>query len=508
VTIPLNDLLVSLKWKEEGAEIPARARAQLLQLTTAQAALQGDAPGGTPAAVLRAGAGRNPFQTEWATTSQILQAMTRDAAKAGGAVTQLTNASVGGTRGTFGLRTALTGLAIQATGTSGPVGRLASSLLLFGGGSALVLGVAAGVGIIATAYQLLTKETREAAAAQEKLREKLAASAEARRAARTPETEQIAREQEQRRARFGELNQLITGRRAGLTAQLSPTDSRRRLGESMETFLAREIAGDEHLNRLYKERRELGRDLLSDTVSAADAAKTEADERKRAADEARRLKLELMEMGEITRSIARASIRGGLSFLTDDAGVPFVSQESLLRGRGRAGAFTPPDFGAGGLGPAVSPLTFANIRRNVPRFVAPDTGGRGVDSLEVAQLISASLLSAGRGGGAGGILGAAGGLASGLSGLEGVGKAAAGPLGWAGLGLSALSSVFGLFDTKEERRHRELIDTVKRLGKEVGLERVTVVFTGPDGHQVRKTLAELEESDAVERVPGPVGAGG
>jgi hypothetical protein len=52
------------------------------------------------------------------------------------------------------------------------------------------------------------------------------------------------------------------------------------------------------------------------------------------------------------------------------------------------------------------------------------------------------------------------------------------------------------------------LDKLERMAREVGLERVTVVFTGPDGHQVRRSLAELEDSDAVERVPGPVGAQG
>ena len=58
------------------------------------------------------------------------------------------------------VRTAMTGLALEATATKGPVGELASSLLLFGGGSGLVLGIAAGVGAIAGAYRLATAETR------------------------------------------------------------------------------------------------------------------------------------------------------------------------------------------------------------------------------------------------------------------------------------------------------------------------------------------------------------
>jgi hypothetical protein len=509
MTIPLNDLLVKVKWEEEGAQVPERVRAQLLQLANLQAALLGPgaAPGAPAGAPLRAGAGRNPFQSEWASTSQILQAMARDAERARGAVTGLGTAALGGARGTSIMRTALTGLAIQATGTSGPVGRLASGLLLFAGGSGLVLGVAAGIGIIATAYQLLTRETREATAAQEKLREKLAASAEARRTARTPETEQIALEQEQRRTRFAELNTLIADRQRFLRS-IVPNVRRTADAETEQQALARLLAGDQKLNALYAERRLLGRDLVSDGVSAADAAKKEADERTRSADEARRLKLELLEIAAGAQSIARTSIRGGLSFLTDETGVPFVSQESLLRGRRRAGVFTPPEFGAGGLGPSVAPLTFANIRRNVPRFVAPDTGGRGVDSLEIAQLVAASLLSAAHGG-AGGILGAVGGLASGLRGLSGiVGTAAVGPLGWIGLGSSLLSSLFGgLFGghrgvTIEEFSERALAQ--QRQARE-GLDRFTLQIisasTGELLEEIQYELGRRSRLDRVVRVP-------
>ena len=58
------------------------------------------------------------------------------------------------------VRTAMTGLALEATATKGPVGELASSLLLFGGGQGIALGVAAGIGAIAGAYRLATMETR------------------------------------------------------------------------------------------------------------------------------------------------------------------------------------------------------------------------------------------------------------------------------------------------------------------------------------------------------------
>jgi sugar phosphate isomerase/epimerase len=130
-----------------------------------------------------------------------------------------------------------------------------------------------------------------------------------------------------------------------------------------------------------------------------------------------------------------------------------------------------------------------------------------MEDMRAVQMMIMSLALI-RGGGTAGALGGLGGILSGAAGLGGISKGLAGVLGPVGFGLTALGGVFGLFDNNEERRHRELVRTIERMGQEVGLDRVTVVFTGPDGHQVRRSLAELEESDAVERVPGPVGAGG
>lgn len=67
------------------------------------------------------------------------------------------------------LKSGMVGLATQATGTAGPVGKLAQGLLMFGGGSTLILGVAAGVGVLALAYKSLTQDTKDAEEAQKDL---------------------------------------------------------------------------------------------------------------------------------------------------------------------------------------------------------------------------------------------------------------------------------------------------------------------------------------------------
>jgi hypothetical protein len=168
VTIPLNDLLVSLKWTEEGTQIPEHAKAQFAELAAAQAALVAG-PGAGMGGRL---GGPNQFQSGWASSSQILAQMARDAGNSTRAVTQLSSATMGAeraavshVRGLNFLRTAMTGVALEATNTAGPLGRLASAALLFAGGSGLVLGVAAGVAVIVGGYNQLHKAAFEAAQA-------------------------------------------------------------------------------------------------------------------------------------------------------------------------------------------------------------------------------------------------------------------------------------------------------------------------------------------------------
>lgn len=370
-------------------------------------------------------------------------------------------------------------LAFEAAGLTGGIGQLARGLLQFGGGSALMLAAVAGIGAVAFAYRALTKDSREAAEQQKKLREELHRVAEAAREARLPGTERIAGQQGSRQARFAELNAQINDQLALIRSQVGP---QRFDHETEEQALQRLIAGNKELNNLYSERRKLGQDIRSETVSSADAAKKEADELARAAEEARRLKLEAIQFLQAQIQLEKGGVFRALPI-----------------------SFTAPGFGAGGLAPGPSVTTFGNIRSNVPRFVpgeTPKPPSHLMEDLRAAQMMAMSLMMM-RGGGVGGALGGIGGILGGAAGFKGLGM-----LGPIGFGLSALGSVFSIFDRSEERRHRELIRSIERIGQEVGLERVTVVFTGPDGHQIRRSLAELESSDAVERVPGPVGVSG
>jgi hypothetical protein len=178
-----------------------------------------------------------------------------------------------------------------------------------------------------------------------------------------------------------------------------------------------------------------------------------------------------------------------------------VRRANEATGRLRLGPLTQSELALHQLTPgALIPIRFGGRvvdPRNLPeatqRTMAPDAGGFKMTP-EFAIMSSMALLQ-GAQGGAAGLFGAASGPLAMINPLAGAISA-------------GLGGIFSLFDNSEEKRHRELLRTIEKLGEEVGLDRVTVVFTGPDGHQVRKALSELEEGDAVERVPGPVGAGG
>ena len=375
-------------------------------------------------------------------------------AKANAALDRMGKAGPGARAGLRAVEIGARQLAFEAAGLQGGIGQLVRGFAMFGGGSALMLGVVAGIGGVALAYRALTKDTREAAAEQKKLQEELHRVAEARREARTPVSQRIATQQGQRGARFGELNAQIDAEMANLRANVG---TRRFDYETDEQALQRMIAEDKTLQNLYRERRQLGQDIRSDRVSAADAAGKEADELKRAADEARRLKLEFIESQQTLAGIAKRTALGGLGFVAGPDGSLFVSEASRRAGRK---PFEAPTFGAEGMGFGPhGPATFANIRGNIPRFVPADTVPKR-EPFPAAAVAAATvaMLGALQVGGVGGSLAGLGGLATALSGAKGLGA-----LNPVGIGLTALGGVFSLFDHSQDRRQREMMEELRRI---------------------------------------------
>lgn len=90
-----------------------------------------------------------------------------------GTQTQVTAGAESNVHAANKARAGLVALALGATQTSGAVGNLVQGLLLFGAGSGLVAGVAAGVAVIATLYNKVTEEARKTKEAADAVRESI-----------------------------------------------------------------------------------------------------------------------------------------------------------------------------------------------------------------------------------------------------------------------------------------------------------------------------------------------
>ncbi len=129
---------------------------------------------------------RNQLQAVTVAATQTAPA----AQKVATAVTQVGIAGVASSTGLNRVRNGLVQVALSATGSAGPLGRFASSLLLFGGGGSVVLGIAAGAAVIGTAWSLITRKAHEAS---EETKKWIEAAREANRVAR-PEFVQLGEE--------------------------------------------------------------------------------------------------------------------------------------------------------------------------------------------------------------------------------------------------------------------------------------------------------------------------
>lgn len=217
----MGDMLLRLVVERTGAQLLPQTRQELLGLAQAQRGLNQEARAGvllydaTGRALGAAGGGMQQ-------ATRGLGATTAAVTGLAGATRQFGTQTVTASRNTTLLRSGLTGLALQATGTTGPVGRLATGLLMFGGGSALVLGVAAGAAVIAGAIRLIGAEARETEGRITRFRDRARELAEQRDPTLAPSRERQATQaaQDAALARIRELNQRL-GRQAAERVALS-----------------------------------------------------------------------------------------------------------------------------------------------------------------------------------------------------------------------------------------------------------------------------------------------
>lgn len=174
MTAPGGDALFRLRWEQENARVPEQARAQLLGLTNANKALAQSS-----LAAAASGAGL---------VDQFGRPFVAAMGDAGSAARQAGQLAEGAGHGFNHVQRAMSVVALEAAGASGPVGHLGNALLMFGTGGIVTLTAAAGLAVIAAGYRLVTKDARDAAESQGHFVDKLHEAV----AARVPEQDKLA----------------------------------------------------------------------------------------------------------------------------------------------------------------------------------------------------------------------------------------------------------------------------------------------------------------------------
>lgn len=372
-------------------------------------------------------------------------------------------------RGLNLLRGGLQQLSFSAAGVSGPLGKVTAGLLTLSGGGGLLLGVTAAVGLLALAQNALAESTKAAAKAQEDWIHALE---------KTPSGTALARRIDVQTAQAN-LDRL-------LRMQALP-------GHQDEGFTAIAAA----------------RSALATAQIAATAAQRDANDatiKQRHAIDAHALAL----------AEAAVLLRGQLFIGRGEMNRYIIPTTSAFLALSRNKPFTAPAFDTGLTQPPLGRLSgFDDIARGRGRFPwdaqQPQAREYFISDLEKAfkkvppakfqftpefgQMLLFSVMQAQQGNALGGV----GTGITALAGMKGIG-AAAGPLGWIGFGISALSTLFGskMDDAarQRERHHQELIGALHE-----GPARISQYFEGDPE-------ASLYQHRRLERLGGEPRNGG
>lgn len=456
-------------------------------------------------------------------------------AKLNAGIKDVEKASPGGARGLLAIERGLSTLAAEAVGIQGPVGRVAEGLLRFGGGTGLVLGAVAGIGIIGEAYKLSAAEAEKLSAAHDKLaasydrvlargKPQVQAQSEARDAVKTARDElerlrnpslsasvigfitpgDIAQAQENYNAALRQQNQI---RVEGMRAQDDAVASAGREAMALEltnAIRARAIeTGAQERDTLVQVTRVTAEAAaaaahLDSTHTAAFVANqiriAQGKEENKVLEAQRDL---LVDIEQISAEVSRAMGKINLA----DIQVP--SLKDVMRGPEFRKSFSALDEGR------LDASTF--FARGVGKSAEKEgiEAARGKDQhIDTAAIAASALAVVGalKQGGAAGIFGAAGGLASELGQIKGL--AGFTPVG---IGLNVLSGITGLFgglDAAAERRHQEKEARDQQRHEELvgviahGPERSTNTFLGSSPEE------SLYESRRLDRLGGEPRLGG
>lgn len=459
-------------------------------------------------------------------------------AKFNSEIHEVTKAAPGGARGLRTFEAGLQSLAAEAVGLQGPMGKIAEGILRFGGGSTLVLGVAAGIGLIAGAYQLFTADARAAQKAQEDFVKSLASTPQGTALAKRIDVQTAqdkVTELEDLKARVGgaftdlEEAKLERARRALTTAQNASAKAQGAVeqpGDRAVAAIQQQAKALEVSAAIREQSLAIGRDEATTLrlVAAAtaevtaqtlhlDAAQTAAfvagsvrlarmQEENRVLEAQRNLLTEIEQIGVGVAAFFAQPFQQDII-----AGIKVPTLGELQAGEGtRQAGLTTAELEKQG-----SQFAFENFDQNffdgiqagvtkaletTPREGKVDAGRIAADSI--------ALLGALKQGGAVGILGATGAAASELSGIKSLKG-----LEPIGIGLSVASGIFSLFDHSAERRQREQMAELTRIRQNTDKRgqpdhiSVTVLVNGKEvtGAILQEVMYGIRRAERTNAVP-------
>lgn len=381
---------------------------------------------------------------------------------------QLIASTTSARRGLTLLQNGIQNLAFHAAGIPGPVGKAAQGIGMLGIGSLWVTGGIAGLGAVAIGMRLLTKDAREASKAAEelaksvaklsvgdRLREIQADLSKASRGAVESRAEAISEG-----GGFNPFLHLIAGFR-------SRAEEKAGQDAIAAVQAIRKARGDTHreaIQALELEASLIGLSVEEQARLTAAAKGYTIEETNRLVIAARNLEIKKEEqralnaMRDVLEEINRISAEVSQTF--DPSALQGIAIPSLK------------DIQRGDFVKFLDPFDEARLDAieffSQPPSKAGDKAGieaainqedKGGINRRAAQMAVLGALQIG----GGNVMAGLGSTVTGLSGLQGISQTLAGPLGWAGFGLSALGAAFGNSNRDAERRHREELEELRRI---------------------------------------------
>lgn len=465
-------------------------------------------------------------------------------AKANAALAQVGRSGPGARAGLRAAEQGMRALAFEAAGLGGPMGRISAGLLQLGGGSALVLGAVAGIGAVAGAYKLAAQSGDELRETNERLNQSWRDIIARGKPLVALQNEILKAQDDQTKAqeKLTELAARAAAPPGGTAGRLAQAVGLGVSGNELATAQANVDAAAARVTALQDTRPEIVKRAAREWVQTflgglkelgldeqlAELTANRGQFESRGAEAAKAWQRAFMEIWTKAPAIGMPG-GGALRAAIDAQGRPLGGRIGLPGGTAAGtGAVFGPAFeefqrvetqAATLLRAVVTPQQEFNqamdiLRRSVV-FATMTTKERkeaedrlresmGLTS-KAAQAVAANMVTAFANLAAGLISGSGGGVGGFLQGVGGILGLIPGVSPLIGAGIGGLGTIIA---ASADRSANKIVAAIDRMAKEVGLERVTVVFTGPDGHEIRKTLSELEDSDGVVRVAGPAGANG